>query len=56
MFKKYGGEIIKSDLYEKEQFYKMINQSVAKYRFAMKEKLKYLRNTDPNRYWIIILK
>ena len=55
MFKKYGGDIFKFDLYEKEKKYKKIlNQSVVRHKLAVKEKLKYLRTSNPREYWKII--
>lgn len=55
MYKKFGGDIFKSDLYEKEKLYKkrLKNASVT-HRVEMKRKLFSLRTNNPREYWKIL--
>lgn len=55
LYKKFGGDIFKSDLYEKEKLYKkrLKNASVT-HRVEMKRKLFSLRTNNPREYWKIL--
>lgn len=55
LYKKYGGEIFRNNLYEKERLYKKkLKHAVGHHRAIMKDRLKYLRTTDPKEYWKIL--
>ena len=55
LYKKFGGEIYKTNLYEKEKLYKKkLKHANAKHRNEMKKKLSNLRSKNPKEYWKIL--
>lgn len=55
LYKKFGGDIFKSDLYEKEKLYKKRLKNVnVMYRVEMKKKFFSLRINNFKEYWKIL--
>lgn len=55
LYKKFGGDIFKSDLYEKEKLYKKrLKNANETHRVEMKKKLFSLRTNNPREYWKIL--
>ena len=55
LYKKFGGDIFKSDLYEKEKLYKKrLKNANVTHRVEMKKKLFSLRTNNPREYWKIL--
>lgn len=55
LYKKYGGEIFKNNLYEKERLYKRkLKHAEGHHRTIIKNRLKYLRTRDLKEYWKIL--
>ena len=55
LYKKFGGEVFKEDLYVMEKMYKKtLNVAVKQHRVDMKQKLNNIRTKNPKEYWKII--